>query len=91
MADLISRKDAMDEVKITAYGFWHHEVIRKAYECLMRNIKALPAVDAVPVVRCKDCKNLRTDGAYIYCGRFHGMIVIRINDFCSYGERKTDA
>lgn len=52
MADLVSRKDVLDEVETTAYGFWHHEVIRKAYEYLVRNIKALPAVDAV-VLPCR--------------------------------------
>ena len=52
MNDIISRKEALDEVDIAIDCFWHHEVIRKAYKYLMRNIKALPAVDAV-VLPCK--------------------------------------
>jgi hypothetical protein len=51
-----------------------------------------PAVDAVEVVRCKDCTsydfgecvNYRmdmSDGAHFYPYP---------NDFCSYGERRTD-
>lgn len=64
---------------------------RTAHDCAISCVEAAPAVDAVEVVRCKDCKHLRKDGAYIYCGRFHGMIVIRINDYCNYGERRTDA
>lgn len=44
-----------------------------------------PIVDAVPVVRCKDCKF--RDGTpgqpNILCGQ------MKENDFCSYGEKKT--
>ena len=50
-------------------------------------IKALPAADVVPVVRCKDCENAQNE-----CG---GMIICRVykhimwlQDFCSYGKRK---
>lgn len=45
------------------------------------------AVDAVPVVRCKDCKY--RDGTpgqpNILCGNMHD------DDFCNYGERKDEA
>lgn len=48
-------------------------------------IKLLPSVDAVPVVRCKDC--IYRDGTIpgqpnIICFQMHDY------DFCSYGERK---
>ena len=52
----------------------------------------VPAVDAVPVVRCENCKhflpptkNKFTACSYPECG---GMIAPNPNDFCSYGERK---
>lgn len=46
--------------------------------------------DAVPVVRCKDCKWLY-DGMGDYCCRSHrGLVRICENSFCSYGERKED-
>lgn len=48
--------------------------------------KAEEAVDAVPVVRCKDCKY--RDGTpgqpNILCAQMHE------DDFCSYGERKEE-
>ena len=45
-------------------------------------------VDAVPVVRCKDCKWLY-DEMDDYCCRSHrGLVRICENSFCSYGERK---
>lgn len=41
-------------------------------------------VDAVPVVRCKDCKHYDIGGSCIICG-FQSR---KPEDFCSYGERK---
>lgn len=47
-------------------------------------LDAAPTVDAVPVVRCKDC--IYRDGTpgqpNIICHQMHD------DDFCSYGERK---
>lgn len=47
-----------------------------------------PAVDAVPVVRCKDCKNfkmgyLNYDGMCLCSGDFMDN-----DDYCSLGERR---
>lgn len=53
------------------------------------SIDEQPTIDAVPVVRCKDCKNLERseDGSIYLC--LHKMLGrIRQDDFCSYGERK---
>lgn len=50
-------------------------------------IRHAPTVDAVPVVRCKDCKY--RDGTpgqpNILCAQMHE------DDFCSYGERKEES
>lgn len=43
-----------------------------------------PTVDAVPVVRCKDCKY--TGGDFV-CYR-GVMVQHKPEDFCSYGERR---
>ena len=61
-------------------------------------IDSIPTVDAVPVVRCKDCKH--------YCNRPNGLcylhtepkenergysgeaVCVEPTDFCSYGEPK---
>ena len=47
-----------------------------------------PTIDAVPVVRCKDCKRFEPhcNGKAGLCPKRHG--VARADDFCSYGERK---
>ena len=49
-----------------------------------------PTVDAVEVVRCKDCIKTESHGAdhEVFCtliGAYMGN-----NDYCSYGERKAD-
>ena len=49
-----------------------------------------PTVDAVEVVRCKDCKYRKKQ---VCANPSAGMWVgveLRENDYCSYGERKTD-
>ena len=49
----------------------------------------LPTVDAVPVVRCKDCKHHYDCGVH-FCNRL-GMDCPNDSDFfCSYGERKDE-
>ena len=56
-------------------------------EDVIMMIKTAPTVDAVPVVRCWECKF--RDGTpgqpNIQCGNMHD------DDFCSYGERKEGA
>lgn len=49
-----------------------------------------PTVDAVEVVRCKDCKHWKYDARKL-CGRCDALICYRPDYFwCMYGERRTD-
>ena len=50
-------------------------------------IAEAPTVDAVEVVRCKDCRCLEITGCYGECKRGY-MGIVKPWDFCSYGERK---
>ena len=49
-----------------------------------------PTVDAVPVVRCKDCKHYEIHKPKVLenCERNGYIIPMKPDDFCSYGERK---
>lgn len=47
---------------------------------------AQPTVDAVKVVRCKDCKHYNVYRLECHNGHMNGYI--GIDGFCSYGERK---
>ena len=42
----------------------------------------------VLVVRCKDCKYYKPDE--YECGCDYGLPCVKADDFCSYGERRTD-
>ena len=49
-----------------------------------------PTVDAVSVVRCKDCKHYEIHKPKVLenCERNGYLIPMKPDDFCSYGERK---
>ena len=61
-----------------------------AYEQFLTDIENCPTVDAVPVVRCKDCKHTKTDGMAdpaIYCKKWDRW-EMPSDFYCKYGERK---
>ena len=49
-------------------------------------LEARPTVDAVEVVRCKDCKRYQLDSIF-HVGFCDGKRC-KDDDFCSYGKRK---
>lgn len=87
-----------DALKITVeYGYDNKGVLLVPYRDIKKSIEATKTVDAVPVVRCRDCKHSReyiTVGTvctkYVKSlgGREVGLRATGKNDFCSYGERK---
>lgn len=57
-------------------------------------ISKLPTVDAVEVVRCRDCKHYKTQSQSVhredkalFCCR-SATVKVNPNDFCSSGERR---
>ena len=74
MSQYINRSDVLDTIGVQNNRIWN-----EVYD--------LPIVDAVPVVRCREC---------IYCARQGDNIVFCDNferdmmpdDYCSVGERK---
>lgn len=57
----------------------------------VQDIDDAPTIDAVPVVRCKDCKNCNwvEETNYIhYPFCIANFRETREDDYCSYGERK---
>lgn len=68
-----------------------------------RAIDSAPIVDAVEIVRCRDCKHCREKDrseAFVYCENVvictndevtaDGWLPVFENYFCAYGERRTD-
>ena len=68
------------------------------YEQLFRKrVELAPTVDAVEVVRCKECVFYKEtedwDGnKYFACHKRAAVLIMQMkpDDFCSYGERRTD-
>ena len=54
-------------------------------EDVIMMIKTAPTVDAVPVVRCRECKHLG------FCGDATNLEVMGFYGYCSRGERKEGA
>ena len=72
------------------YEPWENNADRD--EIALPIVNAAPTVDAVPVVRCKDCKNLVNTTINANC-----FLICDISDmeiapeaFCSYGERREE-
>lgn len=51
-------------------------------------IKAAPAADVVPVVRCKDCKYRTGERSGLVRCRAFNYMPMCVDNFCSYGKRK---
>ena len=60
---------------------------RRGVETCIMVLEDMQTVDAVPVVRCRECKHY--DGKWM-C-KISGVPSRKPNDFCSYGERKGGA
>lgn len=61
----------------------------------MSCVTASPTVDAVEVVRCKDCRHLDEETGWCNQNSAFGdhdmdWNIYNDDDFCSYGERRTD-
>lgn len=73
--------------KLILAGETHLDNLAEGFTEADRVIRQMPTVDAVPVVRCKECK---WAGGDFVCYR-GVMVQHKPEDFCSYGERKEGA
>ena len=69
----------------------YEEAVWAKEDCLTE-IYVAPTVDAVPVVRCRECKWWQEDNDIGHCDNPDGLDnYAKPEDFCSYGERKEGA
>lgn len=92
MSDLIYRQVAIDTLIRAQEPVNNGDgtiTIRLFNEGAIREaMKNIPTVDAVPVVRCGECKHMMADGR---CFEFaDDCLRPSASDFCSKGERRTD-
>ena len=62
-----------------------------AKENCLAEIEAAQTVDAVPVVRCKDCARCVTHKGVHICNKWRTFQEVELDGFCSYAERKEGA
>ena len=60
------------------------------YKLFENVLREQPTIDAVPVIRCKDCKFLRLTGTVWKCQNRLVMMLCEPNDYCSRAERKEE-
>ena len=103
MDDLISRQALLNDIEELKQSPWFNDdnyfAIRKdALSCVVELcVKKAPSVDAVEVVRCKDCKYFELnhwDGpiitAHEICSKWGSGCKTDKDGYCFLGERKTD-
>ena len=80
--------DALDSVVFRLNTEENAQITRLEYKLIDNVIFEFPTIDAVPVIRCKDCKWFGKSGCAI-------LIVDesdkpKEDDFCSWAERKEE-
>lgn len=92
LGDLIEREEVLRTIDNA--GCYGH-----SFETLYDEVANIKAVDAVTVIRCKDCKHYKEFRTKRYrqlmrmcCrqGKYDGEFHVKEDDFCSYGERRAD-
>ena len=95
---LIDAKALLDAVDASLHDNPHTDgkvraTHRHEHNHFMVMIMQAPTVDAVEVVRCKDCKNGRQpwlEGQTMVKCMVGKTMLVTPEHFCSYGERRTD-
>ena len=88
--NIVAERDKIPYELVSEKPFKHGNSMRGGIRKALRCVEQAPTVDAVEVVRCKDCKYLMFSDCYGECGKGH-MGIVSPDDFCSYGERKEGA
>lgn len=95
MNDLISRSTLRDEILsfLQTEGLDEWDVMQE----IERRIETAPTIDAVPVVRCKECVCCTIWDDRLICSRIRGIAddyyvgsadVVKPEDYCSFGIRQ---
>ena len=83
--------DALKEFIESAYRPLCDDYHMKDYVLnqILTDIKSAPTVDAVPVIRCRDCKHWQCDDGESYCDELC-IFGTDMNSYCSYAKRKEE-
>ena len=93
---LIDANDLKEQIIKEIHYYWNNgDGGYYLAEDVIPDIEDAPTVDAVEVVRCKDCKHWsyipgldKCPHCVVFCGLHSKAYQTKSDDFCSYGERK---
>lgn len=93
MVDLISRSELLKyATRVVEYDEGGFSMEYNAVP--MDVVKSIPTIDAVPVVRCKNCKHWGTgvigETEYVKCCEY-GKYMVGENGFCVYADIRKKA
>lgn len=80
--NIVAERDKIPYELVSEKPFKHGNSMRGGIRKALRCIEQAPTVDAVPVVRCMECKHLG------FCGDATNLEVMGFYGYCSRGERK---
>ena len=83
--NIVTERDKIPYELVSEKPFKHGNSMRGGIRKALRCIEQAPTVDAVPVVRCRECKHLG------FCGDATNLEVMGFYGYCSRGERKEGA
>lgn len=81
------------------YAKERNALLEMAVNCLIKILQKetiCPTIDAVHVVRCKDCEHYGWEQEYChgktqrFCKLHKGLVFVDKDSFCSYGKRRCD-
>lgn len=81
-----------DNLEFCGIGVFDHDgepMMRM--EDVRESVDNAPTIDAVPVVRCKDCARCVIHKGVPICNKWRTFPEVELDGFCSYGERKEGA
>ena len=99
-ADRLNKPIYAEEDNMTGFGMSYDEICgyNDGIDIAWNKIDQAPTIDAVPVVRCRDCKHLNVVNRkelYAHCPKTNTVFLPFELDtrehFCSLGERKEGA
>ena len=85
--------DALKDLEELEYTYFKSPAAVPFYEAhkVWEILDNAPTIDAVPVVRCKDCKHMAVVGVgFRWCKAWERMQTMGDDGFCCFGERRSD-
>ena len=91
--NIVAERDKIPYELVSEKQFKHGNSMRGGIRKALRCIEQAPTIDAVPVVRCLECKYRFKNNGHNKngCPIVDANIWMDDDDFCSHGERKEGA